>query len=235
MAIEHDHLFSTKAVALKAGMRLRQKVGHKTLAKHETFDHKLFEKKFHEEHPELHEVAFAGAEREIVAISFDELDDVRHSVRAAYFYLGANPRKFKRFVNAFRLQSLIASQRGLLADGTIKLAMLGSWQMIATRQPDIVEALAGNQDFIGRLRETRGLLAELESRRESGQPTQGIEAQLDRLRVDSRIERFIAAADLHGLWNILCHPDKVPADWLPYLLLTRTTADGGRQKNSTSV
>lgn len=188
-----------------------------------------------EGHPELHEEAFTGAEREIVAISFDELDDVRHSVRAAHVYLGANPRKFKRFVNSFRLQSLIASQRGLLADGTIKLALLGSWQMIAIRQPDIVEALAGNQDFIVRLWKTRGLLAELESRRESGQPTQGIEDQLDRLRVDSRIERFIAAADLHDLWNILCHPDKVPADWLPYLLLTRTTADGGRQKNSTSV
>ncbi|HEX9596663.1 MAG TPA: hypothetical protein VF982_07280, partial [Anaerolineales bacterium] len=74
--------------------------------------------------------------------------EVLQAIKDATPYLSANPRKIKRFINAFRLQALIANRRGLLQDKTIDISYLGKWTVIAIRWPQFLGDLATDPELL---------------------------------------------------------------------------------------
>lgn len=94
-----------------------------------------------QESPDLKPENIKKAVKEIEKISFEKLPAVRSATQFAAKYLDNNPRQIKRFINMFRLQSLIAYQRKALEqeDG-LELAQLASWILLSMRWPDFFEA-----------------------------------------------------------------------------------------------
>jgi hypothetical protein len=91
--------------------------------------------------PELKPDDIKKAENEIKRISFEEFASVRSASRFVAKYLDYNPRQIKRFINMFRLQSLIAYQREALEqENGIELSQLANWILISMRWPDFFEA-----------------------------------------------------------------------------------------------
>ena len=113
--------------------------------------------------PEMPEHVVAEAKVERFAESFDSYGVVRDAVRSAASKLGNNPRKLKRFVNAFRLQALIANRRKLFEDGVIQLHLLGSWLVAETRWPELMSDVLNDPDLVGRARTARNAIDFYES------------------------------------------------------------------------
>lgn len=88
--------------------------------------------------PDLTSESIEEAAEEIKARSFDDNDEVQKTVREAAPYLDYNPRKIKRYINLYRLQSLIAYRRDVLED-TVSLDVLGRWILIALRWPEFFD------------------------------------------------------------------------------------------------
>jgi hypothetical protein len=76
------------------------------------------------------------------ADSFDEDPKVRSAIESVQIYLKYNPRREKRFLNSFRLLTLIATYRGLIEQEVISLELLARWVIIQMRWPDIIDTLA---------------------------------------------------------------------------------------------
>lgn len=97
------------------------------------------------------------AKVERFAESFDRYDVVRNAINSAARYLGNNPRKVKRFVNAFRLQALIANRRKLLEENVIDLDLLARWLVAETRWPELMSDILDDPGLLERAAEVRRL------------------------------------------------------------------------------
>jgi len=85
---------------------------------------------------------------ETLKIPFEESEVVKNSTRHVASYLDFNPRQIKRFINLYRLQALIAHQRGLLEkEKGIKLDSLARWILINMRWPEFFENASRYHDF----------------------------------------------------------------------------------------
>jgi hypothetical protein len=108
--------------------------------------------------PGVPEHVMTEAKVERFAESFDSFGVVRDAVRSAASKLGNNPRKVKRFVNAFRLQALIANRRKLLENRVIQLHLLASWLVAETRWPELMSDVLDNPDLVARARYARKII-----------------------------------------------------------------------------
>jgi hypothetical protein len=99
------------------------------------------------------------AKVERFAESFDSYAVVRTAVNSAAVLLGNNPRKVKRFVNAFRLQALIANRRKLLEENVIDLELLAKWLVAGTRWPELMSDILDDPNLVSRAAEARRLHA----------------------------------------------------------------------------
>ncbi len=184
--------------------------------------------------PDIPREVVTKAREEVFAKSFDDSEDVRRAIHEAAPYLGLNPRKIKKFINIFRLQSLIANRRGLLETGVIRLDLLAKSLTIAMRWPDMIEAMMTDQNFVNSLQEARQTREQLrdwiQSRRiteeEVQQETSILQSRLDVLVADPRTKRLIDATDLIHLLEDMTGPD---IEALPYYLhLTQSIAERPR-------
>ncbi len=82
------------------------------------------------------------ARENIQKISFEEYPEIQSTIREIVPFLKYNPRQIKRFINMYRLQALIAYQRGVfeLEYNFISPKTLGYWVLISMRWPDFFEA-----------------------------------------------------------------------------------------------
>jgi len=164
------------------------------------------------------------AKQEVFAKTFDDSEEVKRAIQEAALYLGFNPRKIKRFINAFRLQALIANRRRLIETGTIQLDLLAKWITIVTRWPDLIEAMLIDQNFLKSLKEA--CLASEELSQSNGRflaSAKGKKLQViyDRYLANPHLKRLIEARDL---LNLLKQMPENEIEALPqYLYLTRTT------------
>ena len=78
------------------------------------------------------------AARTVRESSFEDSIEVEQVITAMAVYLDYNPRRIKRFINIYRLQALIAYQRGLLGK-SITLINLAYWIVISMRWPDFID------------------------------------------------------------------------------------------------
>lgn len=171
--------------------------------------------------PNMPREVVAEAKRGVFAKSFDDSEEVRKAIHEAAPYLGLNPRKIKRFINIFRLQALIANRRGLLEAGTIQLGLLAKWVIIATRWPDMIEAVTTDQNFTNSLKQAHEMQEQL--RLASGEIQEMIQADLNALLADPRIKRLIEATDLIRLLDNMTNSE---IEAMPYYLyLAQTTSE----------
>ena len=179
------------------------------------------------------------AKEEVFAKSFDDSQVVQQVIRQVAPYLELNPRKIKRFINAFRLQALIANRRGLLEREVVKLDVLAKWIMITSRWPSIVNALHADKDFIKRLKEAYDTANTISQERLKYQPgrtgpgnyeeyeasqVRSYQAKLETYSADVHIKLLIDAADLLHLLSEMTEADLEA--WPVYLHLTQSTRPG---------
>jgi hypothetical protein len=106
---------------------------------------------------EMPEQVVKEAKVQRFAESFDGYEVVRGAVRSASLLLGNNPRKVKRFVNAFRLQALIANRRRLLEGKVIDLDLLAKWLVAETRWPELMSDVLDEPALLERAAAARNL------------------------------------------------------------------------------
>ena len=178
--------------------------------------------------PDIKAELVEKAKQEVFAKTFDDSEDVKHAIQEAALYLGYNPRKIKRFINAFRLQALIANRRGLMQTGTIQLLLLAKWITIVTRWPDLVEAMLIDQNFLKSLKEAYLALEELAQSNVTylaSAKGKKLQAKYDRDLANPHIKRLIEARDL---MNLLKQMSDNETEALPqYLRLTQSTISTG--------
>ncbi len=148
--------------------------------------------------PEFSHDVVTEAKMERFAESFDTYTVVRDAVRLAASKLGNNPRKVKRFVNAFRLQALIANRRKLLEGGVIHLDLLANWLVAETRWPELMTDVLQHPDLVSRAREARSIAAKHEA-----DPTPDNRARMDAFMSDPAVKRLAEAQEALGFIDAL--------------------------------
>jgi hypothetical protein len=177
--------------------------------------------------PSIPKDIIGKAQKEVFAKSFDDSEEVRKAIDNVIHYLGLNPRKLKRFINHFRLQTLIASRRGLLETKAIELDLLAKWVVIATRWPVLVQGMIAEESFVKSLKEEYQIqdeIPELEKKSISTRDDYELrieKSRLDTLVADSRIRKLLSAGDL---FQLLIQMSDADIKNLPrYLYLAQTT------------
>jgi hypothetical protein len=195
-------------------------------------------KTFKSENPNVDDTVIEDAKKHLQEEAFDESGEVKWAVKEAAGYLNNNPRKIKRYINLFRLQVLIAKQRGLLADETVKLQILAKWLIIATLWPGVILIIKDDQEFVSKLRAARKsqeeynkcLLSTSES--DGSVSEEDLHSQLRQLEQlekrlahnlsDADVKRFYADDDLMQLLNDVPRDFK---DLTSYLQLAQITVN----------
>lgn len=189
-------------------------VGH--LIEAELRDGKLIEEAIDEVEqldPKISKDVLDEAKRAVYAKSFDDSEDVKVAIIQAMPYLEHNPRKIKRFINNFRLLSLITNRRRLLERGSINLNLLATGLVISTRWPEIINVITGNPSWLNNLRDTH---------RKWAMSDEGSKALLIDSINDPLARQFIGENDLISLLDKLPNGD---IDALHYhLSFTQLTA-----------
>jgi KAP family P-loop domain len=151
----------------------------------------------------IDEAVIRKAKQEIFAKSLDDSPEFRDAVNGAARYLGFNPRKFKRFLNNFRLLALIYNRRGLFDRGTHQLTLLANWTIISTRWPDVNDALDADPKFLLLLVDAYKARDIVHQRQDHGESDE-IGAYAEKKHLDSYvanryIKRLIDSDDLKSL------------------------------------
>jgi hypothetical protein len=153
--------------------------------------------------PNLSDTVVQQAQEEVFAKRFDESEDVQQAIHEMVRYLGYNPRRVKRFINVFRLQSLIANRRELLQDDKIDLRLLAKWVVMITRWPDISEAMQTDGGFVTRLKESSQMAAALKAdenapkaKKMTVDNRQEMQTEYNAFIDDDRIARLLLVQDL---------------------------------------
>lgn len=164
--------------------------------------------------PNLSATVVQQAQQEVFAKSFDDSEEVQQAIHEMVRYLGFNPRRVKRFINVFRLQSLIANRRDLLEGGQIDLRLLAKWVVIITRWPDISEAMQTDGEFMARLKETSQMGATLKAddnapkaKKMTDNNRQDMQQLYDGHMLDERIARLLVVNDLLRLLDNISEDD----------------------------
>ncbi len=84
--------------------------------------------------------------KEVVRVRFAESPEVRQAIYRALPYLGGNPRKVKRFINAFRLQTMLARELGWIQDTQEDLDLLARAVIAWMRWPGLVRTALRRRD-----------------------------------------------------------------------------------------
>jgi hypothetical protein len=133
------------------------------------------------------------------AEKFDTDSGVRNAIDSVQFYLMSNPRRAKRFLNSFRLLTLIANRRGLLEHRVIRLDLLAKWVIILTRWPDIIDTLEMDDQFVSRLKQAQDLKNGI-PRLDTHELTRARD-NLDVLLSDPKIQRMVDEREFTELVN----------------------------------
>jgi hypothetical protein len=161
------------------------------------------------------------AEKRIDERSTTEAEQVRLAVVEAAPYLEFNPRKIKRFINTFRLQALVAQKRGMLTDPS-EATLLARALIIATRWPDLVEALIPDRGYVDRLLNVEAMQSHLAETfpDEWDEKEKRLKVDLDRFLESPRLKRLVGAAELIALLHSM--PEDQRGRLGDYLVLART-------------
>lgn len=146
---------------------------------------------------------------------FDNNKEVEIALKEVIPFLSSNPRKIKRFINTFRLQTYIANQRGLIEDGTIQLTSLAKWIIITTRWPRLIETAIVNSNFIDQLlyaHHIKGALSYFEnpknSEEELSEEERGkLQAEFDSCTENSYLKSLLNFNDLLELLRSMSEED----------------------------
>lgn len=164
--------------------------------------------------PNLSDTVVEQAQQEVFAKRFDDSEDVQRAIHEMVRYLGYNPRRVKRFINVFRLQTLIANRRELLQDDKIDLQLLAKWVVMITRWPDISEAMQTDNGFVSRLKTTSGMAAALKAddnapkaKKMTEDNRRDMQLSYDRHLGDERVERLLLVDDLLRLLDNITESD----------------------------
>ncbi len=103
-----------------------------------------------ENHPELYEM-FDQAEQVMQERAFEEYPEVEKAIQEMAEFLNYNPRKIKRFINIYRLQALIAYERGFL-ENLISLDNLARWAVVSMRWPEFINAVVQDSRIVSDVR-----------------------------------------------------------------------------------
>jgi hypothetical protein len=191
---------------------------------------------------DIPEEVLKEAAQQVIAETFDDSEEVRLAIRQAVPYLGYNPRKIKRFINVFRLQSLIANRRGLLHRNIVELDVLSKWLLVATLWPDAVEAIVSDQNFAKRLYDAYDVREDLRARRadrgfpvlmkdkEFSAETAAMEAKLNAYLADPLIGPFVDTPDLIKLVEGL--DTSAPEAFSQYLNLAQSSVDSSGKSSA---
>ena len=102
-------------------------------------------------HPDLPPVIVDAAAESVQERAFEELPEVVQIVNELAPYLNYNPRRIKRFINMYRLQSLIAYQRNIL-ETVVSLDNLACWVAINMRWPEFINYAMKDTRIISQIR-----------------------------------------------------------------------------------
>jgi len=130
---------------------------------------------------------------------FEDDQRVQEAVREAAPYLDYNPRKIKKFINNFRLHTLIAQKRGLFEKRGINVGSLAKAVVIAMRWPDVALSMSKNGTACQKLR-SAFIARDLIQGRDSD-PERIVKAELAVKEVSDNevLKRFMHADELQGL------------------------------------
>ncbi len=81
--------------------------------------------------------AIENAKQAVEKRAFEEYPEVEKAIQEMAAFLDYNPRRIKRFINMYRLQALIAYERGFL-ETLISLDNLARWVVISMRWPEFI-------------------------------------------------------------------------------------------------
>ncbi len=173
------------------------------------------------ENPEISNEVLSEAKRNIFAKTFDDSPDVKTAINEASLYLEANPRKIKRFINLFRLKTLIANRRGLIASQDINLSILAKIVVIEMRWPNVLEGIISDPQFINSLLSASSFIKKKRNDIQGigrGPEADNYKAIYDAYQTDISIRNYLDAEDLHTILELIPHDlDEL----LPYYQLAK--------------
>lgn len=103
----------------------------------------------------LRENAKVESEKRAFVNSWENSVEVGKAIRDALKYLESNPRKIKRFINLFKLQSFIANRRGLLNEDEIQLDLLAKWAVISLQWPELIQSIIFDKEFMSHFKDDK--------------------------------------------------------------------------------
>jgi hypothetical protein len=83
--------------------------------------------------------------------AFDDHPEVERAIKDMASYLNYNPRRIKRFINMYKLQALIASERNILGK-SISLGNLACWVTIGMRWQEFINSAIKDTRIISQIR-----------------------------------------------------------------------------------
>jgi hypothetical protein len=96
--------------------------------------------------PDLGEV-IEDAKKAVEERAFEEYPEVEKAIQDMAVFLNYNPRRIKRFINMYRLQALIAYERGFL-ETLISLDNLARWVVISMRWPEFINMVVQDSRIV---------------------------------------------------------------------------------------
>lgn len=91
--------------------------------------------------------AIDNAKQAVEKRAFEEYPEVEKAIQEMAAFLDYNPRRIKRFINMYRLQALIAYERGFL-ETLISLDNLARWVVISMRWPEFINMVVHDSRIV---------------------------------------------------------------------------------------